>query len=91
MSRGLESGFIVLRSRRGARRRQALVSCLAYEGKANSCPSTKSGRRFDTGLVLFGIDVTMDSPLAEVAVRSGLLSTEDSVEAECVRLLGKLD
>lgn len=38
-----------------------------------------------------GIDVSMDAPVAEVALRSGPPATETSIKAERDRLLERLD
>lgn len=63
------------------------VSRLEDEDATTSCPSIESKRGFATGLVGPGNGVIMDSFLAEVAQRRGLLAIEDSVKIKLDRLL----
>lgn len=51
------------------------------------CSDIESERGFATDVITPGIDVSMNSPLAGVALRNDLFSIEDSLEAERDRLL----
>lgn len=55
------------------------ISQLEDEHVANFSLSIDSGRRFPTGVMTFGINFSMDSPLASVALTNSPLATEVSV------------
>lgn len=59
-------------------------------GVTKSCPSILSITGFSTGAMAPGIDTSMDSPPAKVALRKDLRVTNDSAETERHRLLEKL-
>lgn len=54
-------------------------------------PSIASGRGIATGVMAPENEVSMDSPLAGMALKSGLFAAEDSVDAERDRLLEELN
>lgn len=79
---GLQTLFGWLRSRGGGRKRGARISRLGNEDVTNLCFHTDPGRGFAIGAMASGIDVSMDSHIAGVALRSSLLVTESTVEGE---------
>lgn len=75
-SRGRRRGFCGSRSREGARRCRARVSRLEDEYVPNARSSIKSRRGLATGFIVPGIDGSIDLPLAEVALRGGVLAAD---------------
>lgn len=72
---GRGRGFCGSRTRKGAQGRGSRISWLVDEGVASSRLSTEPGRCIANGVVRPGIDVSMDAPLAAVALGSGILAT----------------
>lgn len=79
--------FFSLRSRKNARRRRALVPLLENEGFLDTCPNIETGRGFATIVIALGIDVSTNPPFAAMATKSGVLATENTVEAKPDRSL----
>lgn len=52
-------------------------------------PGTESIRSFIAGVVTTGNDPSMESILAGVALKSGVLASEDCIKAECYHFLEK--
>lgn len=88
---GLYGRFCGSRNCGTARGRRAWVSRLEDKGITSSRSSSKSRRVFAIGIIGPGIDVCVDSSSGKVALRSDLLPTEDSVDAERGRLLERLN
>lgn len=60
-------------------------------GGTNSCPSIDYGEGFATGFMAPTIDVNIDSVIARVPPKSGLLVTQESVETKWDRSLERLN
>lgn len=88
---GCKSGFVWPQCREIARGRGAQVSRQENEGASSSCPSFEFGKGFATGSIAPGIDVSMNSPFAGMALKRGHFAAKDSVVVDLYRILEQLN
>lgn len=78
-SRGLWRNFFWSRSRWRVQKREALVSRVKDKRISNSCHSIMSGRGFATGIIVSGVNVSMNSLLDGMALWNSFYAAENCV------------